>query len=272
MTNPLRLAIVLAALAAAPAAAQQGVAGVCGDPQARAAEAVRFCRRALEQGGLTQAERARAEANLGIALMELENPQRAVEAYQRATEADPGLAIGWSGLARAREALGEPPAAAVAWNRAVRAAPRDGDILTGRGAFRLRAGNAAGALEDFEAAARAKPGDPDILFNSGLALAALGRDAEAERAFTRVLRERPEDVGAWINRARLRISRDRAAALADYDAAVARAEGWSTPWFERAVLLDAMGRRDEADRDFRRAWELGHRNELLTERMLEMGR
>jgi hypothetical protein len=38
------------------------------------------------------------------------------------------------------------------------------------------------------------------------------------------------------------------------------------------VLLDAMGRRDEADRDFRRAWELGHRNELLTERMLEMGR
>ena len=270
--RPLPLSLLLL-LAAAPASAQDtGLLAVCSDPDATPQQAARFCNRALEAGGLSPQETARTAANLGAALLAMDRPEQAEDAYDRALAADGSLALAWAGRARAREAQDRTPQAAVDWNRAVGLTPRDPDILTGRGAFRLRAGNFAGALADFESAQRRRPNDMGVAFNRGLALAALGRDAEAERMFTTVLRNDPSDAGAWLNRARLRVSRDRAAALSDLDEAVARAEGWSTPWFERGLLLDAMGRKAAADRDFRRAWELGHRNEFLNARMLELGR
>ncbi|PKP65150.1 MAG: hypothetical protein CVT86_03370, partial [Alphaproteobacteria bacterium HGW-Alphaproteobacteria-8] len=74
------------------------------------------------------------------------------------------------------------------------------------------------------------------------------------------------------NRARLRAARDPQAALADYDRAVALAGAWSQPLVERGALLDSLGMTDAANADFRRAWELGHRSEALSARMLEMGR
>jgi Flp pilus assembly protein TadD len=39
----------------------------------------------------------------------------------------------------------------------------------------------------------------------------------------------------------------------------------------RAQALEALGRRTEADRDWRRAWELGVRAPELEARMIEMG-
>ena len=124
------------------------------------------------------------------------------------------------------------------------------------------------------APSRAKddPGDAALTFNRALALAALGRDAEAEAGFSRVIAADPQDTGAWLNRARLRAARDPLAALADYDRAVALAGGWSQPLVERGALLDSLGRTAEADADFRRAWELGHRSEALNARILAMGR
>ncbi|MGF1658233.1 MAG: tetratricopeptide repeat protein [Rubrimonas sp.] len=266
------LAALLALLTAAPGpAVANAFLALCGDPSAPAAQVAGACRRALEAGGLTRSQEAAAALNLGAAFLELGQPQQAEEAYDRALAVDPRAALALGGRARAREELGKAPLAAVDWNRAVDLAPRDAELRTGRGAFRLRAGNAQGALEDFDLALRASPRDRDATFNRGLALAALGRDAEAEQAFSAVLRADQGDVGAWLNRARIRASRDRAAALADFDQAVARAPEWSTPWFERGVLLEAMGRSDEAARDFRRAFELGHSSAYLTEKMLELG-
>jgi tetratricopeptide (TPR) repeat protein len=266
----LAAAALAAALQAQGALAQsEGLAALCaGADPARAAEA---CARLLERGGLSPAQAARAEANLGAAALALDRPDRAEAAFERALALDPALAEAWAGRARAREARGLLAQAAVDWNQAARRAPRDPAILTGRGAFRLRAGNAAGALADFDAAQRAAPRDMSVAFNRGLALAELGRDAEAERMFSAVIANDPSDVGAWLNRGRLRVSRDREAALGDFDAAVARAGEWSTPYLERGALLYAMGRTEAANRDFRRAWELGHRSEYLNERMLEMG-
>jgi tetratricopeptide (TPR) repeat protein len=204
-------------------------------------------------------------------MIALEAPDQAVAAYDRALQARPGWALAYAGRAGAREKLGDFPGAAVDWNLAVQAAPDDPVVLGGRGAFRLTAGNPTGALEDFDRARSRAPRDRDLTFNRALALAELGRDAEAEAAFTSVLQARPDDAGARLNRARLRAGPNPQGALDDFSAVIAAQPKWSQPLVERGALLESMGRVAEAEADYRRAWELGHRSDALTERITRMG-
>lgn len=271
MRLPVSIALLLALSAPLACAENMNFLRVCGDPAQSAAEAANFCQRALDAGGLSAAQESAAAANLGAALLELDRPAEAVRAYDRAVEAGPATAFVHAGRARARAALDDAAAAAVDWNRAVALAPDDAETRAGRGAFRLRAGNATGALDDFETAERLGGRDPSLHFNRALALARVGREDEAEDAFSDMLRTHPSDASIWIERARLRLPQNPEAALADYDQAVAHAREWSQPWFERGMLLEQMGRADEAGRDFRRAWELGHSDPALSERILRLG-
>jgi len=274
MTQRIPLLLVLAALLAPVSAHAQaeGFLSVCGNRAASVAEVARTCRLALETGALDPEQELAAAINLGGALLELDQPGLARDAYDRALALKPASALALAGRAEARAALGETGLAAVDWNRAVDLAPNDAALRAARGAFRLRAGNPGGALADFEAAQARNPDDMALTFNRALALAELGRDAEAEAGLSRVIAADPGDTGAWLNRARLRAARDPLAALADYDRAVALAGDWSQPLVERGALNDALGRKDAANADFRRAWELGHRSEALNARIMEMGR
>ena len=265
-----RLLVAWLALAEPVAGQGSNALTMCGNPAEPPERAERWCSEALN-GRLTPRQTALAALNLGLARLQLDDPARAEEAFDRALAADPSEVRALGGRAQAREAQGNLPGAAVDWNAALARASRDADLLAGRGAFRLRAGNPSGAAADFDAAARLEPREPRHRFNLGLALAELGRDAEAERAFSQVIAADPTDAGAWLNRARLRAVPDPQRALADFDKAVALGGEWSLPWFERGVLKDAMGRKAEADADFRRAWELGHRSEFLDERIRAMG-
>lgn len=266
--RPAVLAIVLL-VPAAPAWPQSALS-LCGNPRETPERAARFCTQALE-GRLAPRERALAALNLGHARLQLDDPAGAEAAFDIAIEADPQEARAYGGRAEAHEAQGRRPRAAVDWNRALALAPRDAALAEGRGGFRLRAGNAAGAVEDFELAARLEPGNQRHRFNLGLALAETGRDAEAEQAFSAVIAATPDDAEAWLNRARLRAARAPQSAMADIDRAIALRPEWSVPWFERGLLKESLGQTGAADADFRRAWELGHRSEFLTERIRTMG-
>jgi tetratricopeptide (TPR) repeat protein len=272
-----RMSRLLAALAliAAPAALAQSNAenllAACGDTSLSAEGAARYCANALRAGGLTPSQAAAAGVNLGGALLELGRPAEAETAYEAALARRPDQPLALAGRARAREALGRPAEAAEDWARAVAAAPGDMAVRGSRGAFRLRSGDAEGALEDFDAGLARDPKNLDLRFNRGLALMELGRDAEAETAFSAVIAARPDDADAWLERARARLSRDKAAALADYDEAVKRAGTRPQAVFERGALLEQMGRKAEGERDLRRAFELGHPSEWLAERIRAMG-
>mgnify|MGYP006275500019 CR=1 FL=1 len=262
---------ILASLPVYPASAQRSAAlERCGDLNETAARAARFCAEALE-GDLPQGRRALVALNLGLARMALDNPQAALPAFDEALAANPREVRAMAGRARARMALHDVPRAAVDWNRAVSLAPRDPEIIAGRGAFRLRAGNVEGALADFEQAARLEPRNSVHAFNRGMALAELGRDAEAERAFSQVIASDSDDAEAWLNRARVRAARQPAAALDDFSRALALRPEWGLAYFERGLLHLSQNRDEAADADFRRAWELGHRNEYLEQRIRAMG-
>jgi tetratricopeptide (TPR) repeat protein len=275
--RPIRLApLALAAFAAvapAPAPAQdKGALAACGDAGQTPERAARFCRRALEAGGLTDRQRALAAFNLGAALLDQGDAAGAVAAYDDAVAAAKDDAWIVAGRARAREAAGDAAGAKADWDRALSLAPQEAGLRAGRGAFRLRADDAGGALADFDAGLARKPGDAGLGYNRALALLGLGRDAEADAALTEVIRRHPKDIGAVLTRGRLRAETDPKAGLADLDAAVKMAGEWPVPVYARARTLDRLGRRAEADRDYRRAWELGMRDEALNARMLEIGR
>jgi tetratricopeptide (TPR) repeat protein len=264
------LAASAALFLASPAIANDALVARCGDPSAPAQQAARACADAL-RGDLPTAQRALVALNLGLARLTLDNPRGALDAFEQALAADPGEARALAGRGRARAALGRLPLAAVDFNRAVALSPRDPDILGGRGAFRLRAGNPVGALADFDAARRLDPREPLHDFNRGLALARLGRVAEAERAFSAVIRAAPDDAEAWLQRGRLRGAAQPSEAAADLERAIALRPEWGRARYERGLLREALGQQAAAEEDFRRAWELGHRDEALEERIRALG-
>jgi len=273
MAGMRRHALALLLFLPGPAPAQDAeLLRQCGDVATPAHLAMRACRAVLRQGGLSRDQEVAVALNLGALSLQAEAAQQALEAYDRALARDPGSALAMAGRADALALAGDAPRAAVAWNRAVDAAPQDPDMRAGRGAFRLRHGDPAGALSDFDAALRRRPREPALLYNRASALLALGRAGEAEAAFAALTRAAPADLDGWMRLAALQAARDPAASLPAWSRAAALDPQSGAALAGRAAALDAVGRRAEADRDWRRAWELGHRSEALNRRMLDMGR
>jgi tetratricopeptide (TPR) repeat protein len=268
---PAALALALA-LSSGAAGAQENLLAACGDAREPAERAANFCRMALESRRITARQRELAGFNLGAALLELGDAAGAVAAYDAALSQGPRDPVGWAGRARAREAAGDVAGADQDWTRAQGLAPADAAMNAGRGAFLLRQGDPEGALAAFDQGLKAKPKDAGLGYNRALALLGLGRDAEADKALGAVIAAHPKDIGALMTRGRLRAEADPAKGLPDLDAAVKLAGEAPGPVYARAQLLDRLGRRAEADRDYTRAWELGLRDEALNARMLQIGR
>jgi tetratricopeptide (TPR) repeat protein len=269
--RPALLALTLA-LASGAAAAQDNLLAACGDPGMTPERAANFCRMALESRRITARQREQAGFNLGAALLDMGDEAGALAAYDAALSQGSRDPAGWAGRARAREAAGDIAGADQDWSRAQGLAPQDAALNAGRGAFLLRRGDAEGALAAFDAGLKAKPKDAGLGYNRALALLGLGRDAEADAALGAVIAAHPKDIGARLTRGRLRAEADPAKGLPDLDAAVKLAGERPMPFYARAQVLDRMGRRADADRDYTRAWELGLRDEALNARMLEIGR
>ncbi|MFN3261732.1 MAG: tetratricopeptide repeat protein [Pikeienuella sp.] len=275
MKRALLLLFPLVLAAPAPAAAQDGSLARCGALSAPAAEVAHHCRRALERGGLRAEQAFAAGLNLGDALIALGRAGEAKAAFAAAAET--GREAGLDrvelhlGIARAEEALGDRRAAATAFDRALALAPRSVDVRLARGAFWLRLGQGEAALEEFDAALRLDGGDADARFNRGLTLLTLGRDGAAEADFSAVIRDYPRDSGAFFHRARAREAARPEAALGDYDEAAALAPEWADPWLASARLLDRVGRREDANARYRRAFELGAKDPALLERIRALG-
>ena len=265
--------LLILAIAAVPSAgiASDGSLAVCANVNASAGDVALHCRRAIQSGGLSEGQAFGANVNLGAALIALGQPSLAVEAFDAAAALAPNRIEPLIGRADALEDVGRPTEAARDWFAAVKLAPDSLDVRLGKGAFHLRANAPAAALKEFDVAVRLTSDDPDALFNRGLANLALNRAVEAERDFTAVLSQYPSDAGAFYQRARTRAGRDDAGALADYARAAELAPEWSDPWYRAGRILDRLGRADDANLRFRRAFELGHKDPWLLDRITALG-
>lgn len=264
-------AVLAGGIATSPALAQvRNAVEVCGNPDAEPRDIVRFCRMALETGKLDQTAEAQVNANLGVGYFELGRYGDAAEAYTAAIAGAPQLVAAYVNRARAYERLRRPDEAAADYTQAVALDPEAADAYLGRGVLMLRHGEAERAIDDFRAALRAEPDWVAPRFNLGIAYLDTGAHAEAAREFAEVLRHNEKDAAAWMNRGRALAAVDDPDAKAHFDAAILLDPESSVAWFARGQFHDEHGSREAANADFLRAYELGHADPWLIQRVREI--
>jgi len=260
-------ALWLAAMIPAPGRAAGAALARCADPGLTPHQTQRFCREALQDGGLGREQRAAVLVNLGVAQAALGRHRAAVRSFGLAIRARPDLALAHTNRARSHRVLGDKGAARADYDRAIALAPRDPDGWFGRGVLRLESGAPEAAADDFNRALALGADPAAARFNLGLAHLRAGAPRRAEAAFTAVIAGEGDDPGAYLNRARARAAGALPGARADFDRAIALAPDWGRAWYARGRYLDAKGAREAANSDFLRAYELGVTDPWLIERV-----
>jgi tetratricopeptide (TPR) repeat protein len=142
-------------------------------------------------------------------------------------------------------------------NQALRLNPRHYWSLVLRGICFLERGDYAPAAGDFGLCAGLRPDLVWGVFNRGYVLDRSGKKAEAIEDYTTAMARDPRFVPARINRGLALLQLRRyAQALSDFEEARAVAGGGndSTLAAARAMALEGLGRHDEADAEFARAF------------------
>ncbi len=120
----------------------------------------------------------------------------AVEAFQRAVAADPGMLDAWANLGDAAQRAGDPEVALSAYLSAIRLAPSDPDLREGAGLVLFGVERFADAAAQYGEAARLRPRDAAPLLNAGDGWAAASKFEEALAAYDEALVRDPSAVEA----------------------------------------------------------------------------
>jgi tetratricopeptide (TPR) repeat protein len=180
-----------------------------------------------------QPQRAEILANLGLARLELSQPDLAVVSLQAAAAIDPAMTSTWHNLGNAYVQLGQLDNAAEAFRHVVAIEPRNidahfnlGHVLYSRdrideavdayrvaaalapdrqevhanlGSALLRQGNGMAAIESLRHALAIAPSNLEAHYNLGTALQSLGRPDEAVDAYQAALAIQPAHVESLFN-------------------------------------------------------------------------
>ena len=248
----------------------ENLLALCSDPETPPSDALNACRWVAEQGRLDARRRALVWLNVGIAAHTLGRYAEAAEAHGAAIEADPRLSTAFENRALAYEKLNRINEALADLAAAISLQPTDPGAYLGRGILMLNHGAPERALPDFGKAIELDPSLITARYNRGLAFLQLGQNELAEADFTAVIGRNPRDAGAYLNRGRARAAQGKAGVRNDFDRAIALSPEWASAWYMRGRLFDSEGAIDEANADFLRAYQLGHSDLWLIERMRQM--
>ena len=248
----------------------ENLLALCSDPTTPVRDALNACRSVAERGRLDARRRALVWLNAGIAAHSLGLYAEAVEAHGAAIEADPRLSAAFENRALAYEKLNRLNQALTDYATAISLRPTEPGAYLGRGILMLNHGAPERALPDFGKAIELDPSLITARYNRGLAFLQLGRNELAEVDFSAVIGRNPRDAGAFLNRGRARAAQGRDGARNDFDRAIVLKPEWAPAWYMRGRFLDRAGAVDEANADFLRAYQLGHSDPWLIERMRKM--
>lgn len=199
----------------------------------RYAAALEEYQRAVQLGAIAQGwyQSGIAQANLG-------DLDAAVEAFQRAIDADPSMGAGFRELGKVMSDRGRYDEAATALARAVDLLPDDPTAHALAGAAELRAGRPEAALPLLDRATELAPADPQPLYDRAIALRQLGRTEES-RAAMEVFRQAESRADATGDSQQ--VLRTRARGMVQQGMTRLRlvsAEA-ALPYFDQAIELDA---------------------------------
>jgi tetratricopeptide (TPR) repeat protein len=194
---------------------------------------------------------------LGLIEFQTQHPRTAVRLIETALQIDPGSAIAHGNLGSALQELGEFDRALASFGRAVALDPGHADAFYNRGNLFGILKSWPDALANYDQAIALRPDFAEAWCNRGDVLQQMNRLEEALASFDRAVSIRDGFAQAHRNRA-LALHRLRRfeASLAAADRAIALQPTLAEAWHDRGVTLHELGRFDEALRSCSRAIEL----------------
>lgn len=160
---------------------------------------------------------------------------------------------------RAALSQDDPQAALADMERAVKLQPDRTFLRVNRAVARYKANDYNGALDDLDYVLEQEPMNYEALFNRAVLRAELQDNDRALTDLTRALQLRPGDLRARFNRSLVRLAKaDYIGALADANEVVEAYPEMFAGYALRAQIHDAIGDKDAARRDSRRASQIAH--------------
>lgn len=235
-----------------------------------------------------QPSNAKAHFYLGVAQQNLEQRDAAIASYEKALSLDPKLTEAAVNLTAALLDAGEPGRAAPIIDRALANDPKQPALLYNRALADSMLGKKTEAVADFRAALAADPSNVEIKYGYAEALVAAGSTTDAHtvlgelaqsddvavlassarllgrlddfggciQALTRAL-ERQPSAELYVARGLCQHGkRDEAAALADFQRAIAKDQSYAPAHYYVGMHLKSLGKKKEARAALKRAVQL----------------
>ncbi|MBY0508969.1 MAG: tetratricopeptide repeat protein, partial [Rhodospirillaceae bacterium] len=159
--------------------------------------------------------------NRGIALAELGDHAAALQSYDKALALNPGYAIAYNNRGNVLSALKRHEEALASYEAALKLQPEDPTALNNRGIALRELKRYTAAMASFDAALRVAPDYAEAQYNRGVTLAALERFSDAVAGFDLALQYSPDFADALVARGgALRELKRNADAVRDYDRAM----------------------------------------------------
>lgn len=217
-----------------------------------ASEAARWLERSL-----SLAANPNSANNLGLALLDLGQNERALTALDQAVRLRPGYADAHYNRGTTLQALGRLDEALRSYAEAIRLRPDHANAHNNRGVVLRLLRRAEEALACFDTALRLNPASAEAHTNRGNALCDLRRPGEALPSYERALQLKPDYAEAYNN---LGVALSDLGkldeAVRSYEQAIRLKPTYGEAHGNRAKVLSARGRLDEALLSYGRAIEL----------------
>jgi protein O-GlcNAc transferase len=195
--------------------------------------------------------------NLGLALLDLGQNERALNALEQAVRLSPRYADAHYNRGTALQALGRLDEALQSYEEAIRLQPDHVNAHNNRGVVLRMLQRAEEALACFDTALRLRPDSFEAHTNRGNALCDLRRPAEALPCYERALQLKPEYAEAHNNRGAALSDLGRLdEAVRSYERAIRLKSDYGEAFGNLAKALSDCGRLDEALLNYGRAIEL----------------
>jgi tetratricopeptide (TPR) repeat protein len=200
----------------------------------------------------------------GEALYNQYNFDEALQAYEEAIRLDPNDAESWSSKCAALNNLGRYNEGLQASDKAIELNPDLAEAWSNKAWSLYGLGRYE---EDLQASDKAIGLNPDLAEawgNKGAALCVLERYEESLQASDKAIELNPDLDSAWNNKGTALYELDRyEESLQALDRAIKLNPDNATPWVSKWLALKKLGRTTEADAAFKKAKDLGYRNDWM---------
>ena len=202
-------------------------------------------------------EFAAAFYNEGRAHFNSEDPQKALESYDKALLITPEFDYPWIGKGAALTKLGKNKEALYAYDKAIEINPDSVYAWRNKSDLLANLNKDLDALKAYNKLLKLNPKESSSWYNKGTALGHLGKNWEALTAFDKSLELDPEFADAWKNKGTALVKLGKhSQALEAYNKALEFDPEDPSTWYNKGKVLIVLERHQDALKAFNKASEL----------------